>query len=62
MYLPAGCDWYDFWTGTRYQGGQTIEADAPLDILPLFVKAGSILPLGPKMQYVDEIPDAACLA
>ena len=59
VYLPAGCDWYDFWTGKRYTGGQTIEADAPLDILPLFVKAGSILPMGPKVQYADESPDAA---
>ena len=59
VYLPAGCDWYDFWTGERYRGGQTIDAAAPLEILPLFVKAGSILPLGPKVQYADEQPNAA---
>lgn len=59
VYLPAGCDWYDFWTGKRYQGGQAITADAPLDILPLFVKAGSIIPLCPKIQHVAEQPDAA---
>ncbi|MFR7485613.1 MAG: hypothetical protein ACLUVP_10155 [Acutalibacter sp.] len=51
VYLPAGCGWYDFWTGAFYQGGRTVEADAPLDKLPLFVKAGTILPLGPASQY-----------
>ncbi|MEI6972137.1 MAG: TIM-barrel domain-containing protein [bacterium] len=58
VYLPAGADWYDFWTGRRHSGGQTILADAPLDIIPLFVRSGSILPLGPVMQYADEKPDA----
>lgn len=43
MYLPAG-DWYDFWTNAEYCGGRTILADAPLDHLPLFVKAGTLLP------------------
>ena len=47
VYLPAGCDWYNYWTNQRLHGGQTIEVDAPIDILPLFVKAGSIVPLGP---------------
>ena len=47
VYLPAGCDWYDYWTNRRLHGGQTIEVDAPIDVLPLFVKAGSIVPLGP---------------
>ena len=59
VYLPAGSDWYDFWTGKRYTGGHTIEADAPLDIIPLFVRAGSILLLGPKVQHSAEKPDAA---
>ncbi len=58
VYLPAGCDWYDFWTGERYTGGQTIEAAAPLEIIPLFVRAGSILPLGPKVQHTGEQPAA----
>jgi len=58
VYLPAGCDWYDFWTGKRYAGGQTIEAAAPLEIMPLFVRAGSILPLGPKVQHSAEQPGA----
>lgn len=51
VYLPAGCGWYDFWTGKLYQGGRTVEADAPIDKIPLFVKAGSILPIGPEVEY-----------
>lgn len=58
VYLPAGCDWYDFWTGRRYAGGQTLLAAAPLDILPLFVRAGSLLPLGPVIQHAQEKPGA----
>jgi alpha-D-xyloside xylohydrolase len=46
VYLPAGTDWYDYWTDRRYAGGQTIEADAPIDRIPLFVRAGSIVPIG----------------
>lgn len=46
VYLPAGCDWYNYWTNQRLHGGQTIEVDAPIDTLPLFVKAGSIVPFG----------------
>jgi len=46
VYLPAGCDWYNYWTNQRLHGGQTIEVNAPIDTLPLFVKAGSIVPLG----------------
>ena len=59
VYLPAGCGWYDFWTGAFYQGGRTVEADAPLDKLPLFVKAGTILPLGPASQYPGAEPHPA---
>ncbi|HUJ08609.1 MAG TPA: TIM-barrel domain-containing protein [Verrucomicrobiae bacterium] len=55
VYLPAG-DWHDFWTGAKVAGGQTIEAPAPYDSIPLYVKAGSILPLGPDLQYTDEKP------
>jgi alpha-D-xyloside xylohydrolase len=58
VYLPVGADWYDFWTGERYTGGQTICVDAPLDILPLFVRGGSIVPIGPDITYADEQPDA----
>ncbi|HEX2996608.1 MAG TPA: TIM-barrel domain-containing protein, partial [Anaerolineales bacterium] len=58
VYLPAGSDWYDFWTGQRYSGGQTISADAPLEIMPLYVRSGSIVPVGPKIQFTDDQPDA----
>lgn len=57
VYLPAGTGWYDFWTDEVHAGGQTIAAAAPLETLPLFVRAGSILPLTEVMQFVDEIPD-----
>jgi alpha-D-xyloside xylohydrolase len=50
VYLPQA-KWYDFWTGTPLQGPQTISADTPLDRLPLFVRAGAILPLGPEMEW-----------
>ena len=53
-YLPKGTDWYDFWTGQRYRGGQDITFETTLDRVPMFVRAGSILPLGPEMQYVGE--------
>jgi alpha-glucosidase/alpha-D-xyloside xylohydrolase len=46
VYLPAGSDWYNYWTNERIKGGQTITVDAPIDTLPLFVRGGSILPLG----------------
>jgi alpha-glucosidase/alpha-D-xyloside xylohydrolase len=46
VYLPAGSDWYNYWTNKRLKGGQTVEAAAPIDTIPLFVRAGSILPLG----------------
>ena len=54
VYLPKGTDWIDFWTGEKYNGGQTINKAAPIDIIPLFVKAGSIIPIGPKVQYAAE--------
>lgn len=54
VYLPAGAEWYDYWTNQRLQGGQTITADAPLSRSPLYIKAGSILPLGPAVQYANE--------
>ena len=56
VYLPQGAEWYDFWTGERHSGGKTMEADAPIARSPLFVKAGSILPIGQDMQYCDEKP------
>jgi alpha-D-xyloside xylohydrolase len=56
VYLPAG-KWYDFWTGTTLTGNRTITADAPLDRIPLFVKAGSILPMGPEITYATQSAD-----
>lgn len=58
VYLPAGTSWIDFNSGTRYAGGQTIDAAAPLERMPLFVRAGSIVPTTTVQQYVDETPDA----
>ena len=55
-YLPAGTDWYDFWTGERLQGSQTVTATIPLSHSPLYVRAGSILPIGPDVQYASERP------
>jgi len=54
VYLPAGCDWYNYWTNERLHGGQTITADAPIDTLPLFVRAGSIVPLGSEVQSAQQ--------
>ena len=53
-YLPKGATWYDFWTGKYYAGGQDVTLETSLDRVPMFVRAGSILPLGPEMQYVGE--------
>ena len=54
VYLPAGSDWYNYWTNERIKGGQTITADAPIDTIPLFARAGSILPLGSAIQSTKE--------
>jgi len=54
VYLPQAAGWVDFWTGERVAGGATINKLTPLDIIPLYVKAGSILPIGPKVQYAAE--------
>lgn len=54
VYLPAGSDWYDVNSGEKYRGGQTIDAEAPYTRMPLFVKAGSILPTGPEIQSTAE--------
>lgn len=51
VYLPAGTVWHDFWTGRQHAGGQTIDAAAAVDSMPLLIRAGSILPLGPVVQY-----------
>ena len=57
VYLPAGCDWYNYWTNERLHGGQTITVDAPIDTLPLFVRAGSIVPLGSEVLSASRAPD-----
>jgi len=54
VYLPASTDWIDFWTGNKFTGGQTVTSDAPIDKIPIFVKAGSIIPMGPFVQYATE--------
>jgi alpha-D-xyloside xylohydrolase len=57
-YLPKGADWYDFWTNQRFAGGAWVVRQAPLGILPLYVRAGSIVPLGPEVQYATQSPEA----
>ena len=57
VYLPAGTDWYDWWSGERIKGGSTVSAAAPLDRCPLYARAGAIVPVGPDdIQYSDEKP------
>ena len=58
VYLPAGADWYDFHTGAQHAGGQSVDAAAPLARMPLYVRAGSIVPVGPEIQYTAEKPGA----
>lgn len=54
VYLPQSAAWFDFWTGKRFDGGQSIKAASPLDQIPLYVKAGSLIPMGPFIQYSTE--------
>jgi len=56
VYLPVGTDWVDYWTGVKYAGGQSRTFDAPIERIPLLVKVGSILPLGPDIQFASEKP------
>jgi alpha-D-xyloside xylohydrolase len=56
LYLPKGQGWYDLYSGKYFTGGQKINADAPYERLPVFVKEGSILPFGPELQYTNEKP------
>jgi alpha-D-xyloside xylohydrolase len=58
VYLPYGTEWFDFWTGQCYDGGQTIQTSASLEICPIFIRAGSIIPMGPYLQYSGECPGA----
>jgi alpha-D-xyloside xylohydrolase len=61
VYLPAGTDWYNYWTNELVQGGQTIRMDAPIDVLPLFVRAGSIVPLGEPVESTHQTQKLAKL-
>ena len=54
VYLPAGTDWYNYWTNERVHGGRRITVAAPIDIIPLFVRAGSILPLGTPVESTND--------
>lgn len=56
VFLPAGDDWYDYFTGDLYAGGQVITHQCPIDRFPVFVKAGSIIPMAPEMDYSDQKP------
>lgn len=57
-YLPSGADWYDFWNNERFHGGQSVSAAFSLEQMPLYVRAGSIVPMGPVMQFATEKPDS----
>ncbi|MDZ7739211.1 MAG: glycoside hydrolase family 31 protein [Bacteroidales bacterium] len=56
VYLPASCGWYDFYTGRYLRGGQLVDAPAPYERIPLYIKEGSIIPFGPELQYSTEKP------
>lgn len=53
-YLPKGAEWYDFWTGQKFTGGTKVTKETPIDIIPLYIKAGSVVPIGPSVQYAGE--------
>ena len=57
IYLPGNADWYNFWTGDKVEGGRSINEKVPVDIVPLFIPAGSIIPLGPGIQYAAQKSD-----
>ena len=61
VYLPAGSDWFDYWTGQCYSGGQTVISNASIDTLPIFVRSGSIIPQGADIQYAEETVEAPLL-
>ena len=54
LYLPKGSEWYDFWTNERFEGGKEISKETSIDVIPLYIKAGTILPIGPEVQYATE--------
>jgi alpha-D-xyloside xylohydrolase len=55
VYLPKSANWFDFWTGKQFEGGQTIQANAPIDQIPVFVKAGAIIPMSKPIQHTSEL-------
>ena len=55
VYLPAGTDWIDFWTGEKHPGGQTVSANADIDVMPIFVRAGALLPMAEPAQHTGAI-------
>jgi alpha-D-xyloside xylohydrolase len=57
LYLPASHDWIDFWNGKRVRGGQSITAEAPLNRIPIYARAGSIIPLGPQAESTSAKPN-----
>ena len=54
VYLPSGNKWYNYWTNENFDGGQKLKIKTSLDRIPLFVRAGSIIPIGPDVQYTNE--------
>jgi alpha-D-xyloside xylohydrolase len=61
VYLPSGTDWYNYWTNERVHGGQNVTVAAPIDIIPLFVRAGAILPLGEPVESTNDTQRIAAL-
>jgi alpha-D-xyloside xylohydrolase len=59
VYLPAGTNWFDFFSGRRFAGGKTVTAAAPMSHIPVFARAGSIVPIGPVKAYADAPSDEA---
>ncbi|MGB6975298.1 MAG: TIM-barrel domain-containing protein [Terracidiphilus sp.] len=55
VYLPAGADWYNYWTNERFAGGQTVTVSAPIETIPLFVRAGSIVPMGAPVEDTHQV-------
>jgi alpha-D-xyloside xylohydrolase len=56
VYFPEGSNWYDFYTGQYIQGGQKLKVDAPYERIPLYIREGAIIPVGPEIQYTEEKP------
>jgi alpha-D-xyloside xylohydrolase len=59
VYLPAGADWYNYWTNERFHGGQTVKVNAPIEEIPLFVRAGSLIPYGTQIESTSQTQNIA---